>query len=172
MKYNDLRDFIGQLEKLGELKRISVEVDPHLGMTEICDRMLRAGGPALLFENPKGYDMPVLANLFGTPKRVAMGMGQDSVTALRDIGKLLAFLKEPDPPKGFKDAIEKLPLFRQVMRMSPKVLRSAPCQDVVIEKDQVDLYQIPVQHCWPGDAGPLVTWPLVFTGNRSLAVTG
>lgn len=99
MKYNDLRDFIDQLEKLGELKRISVEVDPHLEMTEICDRTLRAGGPALLFENPKGYDMPVLANLFGTPKRVAMGMGQDSVTALRDIGKLLAFLKEPDPPR-------------------------------------------------------------------------
>ncbi|MDL0432374.1 4-hydroxy-3-polyprenylbenzoate decarboxylase [Marinobacter sp. TBZ242] len=163
MKYNDLRDFIDQLEKLGELKRVSVEVDPHLEMTEICDRTLRAGGPALLFENPKGYDMPVLANLFGTPKRVAMGMGQDSVTALRDIGKLLAFLKEPDPPKGFRDAIEKLPMFRQVMRMSPKVLRSAPCQDVVIEKDQVDLYQIPVQHCWPGDAGPLVTWPLVIT---------
>ncbi len=150
MKYNDLRDFISQLEKLGELKRISVEVDPHLEMTEICDRTLRAGGPALLFENPKGYDMPVLANLFGTPKRVALGMGQDNVTALREIGKLLAFLKEPDPPKGFKDAIEKLPLFRQVMRMNPKVLRSAPCQDVVIEKDQVDLYQIPVQHCWPG----------------------
>ncbi|MEC7376030.1 MAG: UbiD family decarboxylase, partial [Pseudomonadota bacterium] len=163
MKYNDLRDFINQLEKLGELKRIRVEVDPHLEMTEICDRTLRAGGPALLFENPKGYDMPVLANLFGTPKRVALGMGQENVTALRDIGKLLAFLKEPDPPKGFRDAIEKLPLFRQVMRMSPKVLRSAPCQDVVIEKDQVDLYQIPVQHCWPGDAGPLVTWPLVIT---------
>ena len=163
MEYNDLRDFIDQLEKLGELKRISVEVDPHLEMTEICDRTLRAGGPALLFENPKGYDMPVLANLFGTPKRVALGMGQDNVTALRDIGKLLAFLKEPDPPKGFRDAIEKLPLFRQVMRMSPKVLRSAPCQDVVIDKDQVDLYQIPIQHCWPGDAGPLVTWPLVIT---------
>ncbi len=163
MKYNDLRDFMDQLEKLGELKRISVEVDPHLEMTEICDRTLRAGGPALLFENPKGHDMPVLANLFGTPRRVAMGMGQDDVTALRDIGKLLAFLKEPDPPKGFRDAIEKLPLFRQVMRMSPKVLRSAPCQDVVIEKEQVDLYQIPVQHCWPGDAGPLVTWPLVIT---------
>ncbi len=163
MKYRDLRDFIQQLENLGELKRVTREVDPRLEMTEICDRTLRAGGPALLFENPKGYDMPVLANLFGTPKRVAMGMGQDSVTALRDIGKLLAFLKEPDPPKGFKDAIEKLPLFRQVMRMSPKVLRSAPCQDVVIEKDQVDLYQIPVQHFWPGDAVPLVTWPLVIT---------
>ena len=115
MKYNDLRDFIAQLEKQGELKRISAEVDPHLEMTEICDRTLRAGGPALLFENPKGYDMPVLANLFGTPKRVAMGMGQQDVSALREIGKLLAFLKEPDPPKGFKDAIEKLPLFKQVM---------------------------------------------------------
>ena len=163
MRYSDLRDFIAQLEKLGELKRISVEVDPHLEMTEICDRTLRAGGPALLFENPKGYDMPVLANLFGTPRRVAMGMGQEDVSALREIGKLLAFLKEPDPPKGFKDAIEMLPMFRQVMRMSPKVLRSAPCQQVVIEKDDVDLYQIPVQHCWPGDAGPLVTWPLVIT---------
>jgi 4-hydroxy-3-polyprenylbenzoate decarboxylase len=163
MKYSDLRDFISQLEKLGELKRISVEVDPHLEMTEICDRTLRAGGPALLFENPKGYDMPVLANLFGTPKRVALGMGQEDVAALREVGKLLAFLKEPDPPKGFRDAIEKLPIFKQVMRMSPKVLRSAPCQDVVIDKDQVDLYQIPVQHCWPGDAGPLVTWPLVIT---------
>ncbi|SFR60705.1 4-hydroxy-3-polyprenylbenzoate decarboxylase [Marinobacter daqiaonensis] len=163
MKYNDLRDFLDQLEKQGELKRISVEVDPHLEMTEICDRTLRAGGPALLFENPKGYSMPVLGNLFGTPRRVAMGMGQDSVTALRDIGKLLAYLKEPDPPKGFRDAIEKLPLFRQVMRMSPKVLRSAPCQDVVIGKDDVDLGVIPVQHCWPGDAGPLVTWPLVIT---------
>ena len=115
MKYNDLRDFIDQLEKLGELKRISVEVDPHLEMTEICDRTLRAGGPALLFENPKGYDMPVLANLFGTTRRVALGMGQDDVTALRDIGKLLAYLKEPDPPKGFKDAIDKLPLFRKVV---------------------------------------------------------
>lgn len=163
MKYNDLRDFIHQLEKQGELIRVSAEVDPYLEMTEICDRTLRAGGPALLFENPKGHTMPVLANLFGTPKRVAMGMGQDNVSALRDVGKLLAFLKEPDPPKGFKDAIDKLPLFRQVMRMSPKVLRSAPCQEVVIEKDKVDLYQIPIQHCWPGDVAPLVTWPLVIT---------
>ena len=104
MKYNDRRDFVSQLEKLGELKRITAEVDPHLEMTEICDRTLRAGGPALLFENPKGYDMPVLANLFGTPKRVALGMGQDDVAALREIGQLRAFLNEPDPPRGFKDA--------------------------------------------------------------------
>ena len=163
MKYNDLRDFIQQLEQMGELKRVTAEVDPHLEMTEICDRTLRAGGPALLFENPKGYAMPVLANLFGTPKRVALGMGQSEVSALRDVGKLLAFLKEPDPPKGFRDALEKLPVFRQVLKMGPKVLRSAPCQDVIIDKQDVDLYQIPIQHCWPGDAGPLVTWPLVIT---------
>ncbi|MFE8071199.1 4-hydroxy-3-polyprenylbenzoate decarboxylase [Marinobacteraceae bacterium S3BR75-40.1] len=163
MKYRDLRDFIQQLEKQGELKRISVPVDPYLEMTEICDRTLRKGGPALLFENPKGYDMPVLGNLFGTPKRVALGMGQADVESLRDVGRLLAFLKEPDPPKGFKDAIEKLPVFRQVMKMGPKVLRSAPCQDKVIDKDDVDLRKLPIQTCWPGDAGPLITWPLVIT---------
>lgn len=163
MQYKDLRDFIAQLEKAGELKRIAVEVDPYLEMTEICDRTLRRGGPALLFENPKGYDIPVLANLFGTPRRVAMGMGRDDVESLREIGKLLAFLKEPDPPKGFRDAFEKLPIFRQVMKMGPKVLRSAPCQAVVLEKDEVDLHRLPIQTCWPGDAGPLVTWPLVIT---------
>ncbi|WP_165856231.1 4-hydroxy-3-polyprenylbenzoate decarboxylase [Marinobacter sp. JSM 1782161] len=163
MKYDDLRDFIRQLEAIGELKRIKTEVDPYLEMTEICDRTLRAGGPALLFENPKGSDIPVLANLFGTPKRVALGMGQEDVASLREVGKLLAFLKEPDPPKGFKDAWEKLPIFKQVMQMGPKVRRSAPCQDVVIDKDHVDLYKLPIQHCWPEDAGPLVTWPLVIT---------
>ncbi|WP_097462056.1 4-hydroxy-3-polyprenylbenzoate decarboxylase [Mangrovitalea sediminis] len=163
MTYKDLRDFIDQLEKAGELKRISVPVDPVLEMTEICDRTLRRGGPALLFENPKGFDIPVLGNLFGTPKRVAMGMGRADVASLREIGQLLAFLKEPEPPKGFRDAFEKLPIFRQVMKMGPKVLRSAPCQDVVIEADDVDLYRLPIQTCWPGDAGPLVTWPLVIT---------
>ncbi len=163
MKYNDLRDFIDKLEKEGELKRITMEVDPYLEMTEICDRTLRQGGPALLFENPKGYSMPVLGNLFGTPKRVAMGMGENDVTALREVGKLLAFLKEPEPPKGLKDAWQKLPAFKQVLNMGPKEVRSAPCQQVVIEKGDVDLYQIPIQTCWPGDAGPLVTWPLVIT---------
>ncbi len=163
MKYSDLRDFISKLEKEGELKRITVEVDPYLEMTEICDRTLRAGGPALLFENPKGFDMPVLANLFGTPKRVAMGMGENDVSALREVGKLLAFLKEPEPPKGFKDAWQKMPAFKQVLNMAPKEVRSAACQQVVIEKDDVDLYTIPIQTCWPGDAGPLVTWPLVIT---------
>jgi 4-hydroxy-3-polyprenylbenzoate decarboxylase len=163
VKYKDLRDFIEQLECLGELKRITAEVDPYLEMTEICDRTLRQGGPAILFENPKGYSIPVLANLFGTPERVAMGMGASSVSALREIGQLLAFLKEPDPPKGFKDAWQKLPIFKQVMNMGPKQVRSAACQACVIEKEDVDLYKLPIQTCWPGDAGPLVTWPLVIT---------
>ena len=163
MKYKDLREFIAALEAQGELKRIHIEVDPYLEITEICDRTLRAGGPALLFENVKGHDMPLLGNLFGTPKRVALGMGQDSVAALREVGKLLAFLKEPDPPKGLKDAWGKLPIFKQVLSMGPKNVKHAPVQEVVYEDDEVDLGLLPIQHCWPGDAGPLVTWPLVIT---------
>lgn len=163
MKYKDLRDFITQLEQQGELKRISVEVDPYLEMTEICDRTLRAEGPALLFENVKNSSVPVLANLFGTPKRVAMGMGEDSVDALHEIGQLLAFLKEPEPPKGMKDAWEKLPIFKQVLNMAPKVINKANCQKNIIEKDDVDLAQIPIQTCWPEDAAPLITWGLVVT---------
>ncbi|MDH5407692.1 MAG: 4-hydroxy-3-polyprenylbenzoate decarboxylase [Gammaproteobacteria bacterium] len=163
MKYKDLRDFIAQLEQKGELKRIPQEVDPCLEMTEICDRTLRAGGPALLFENPKGHSVPVLGNLFGTPERVAMGMGEDSVEALREVGKLLAFLKEPEPPKGFKDAWEKLPIFKQVLNMAPDVVKKAPCQKHVLEGDDVDLSKLPIQTCWPGDAGPLITWALVVT---------
>ena len=163
MQYQDLRDFIQQLESRGELKRVTTEVDPHLEMTEICDRVLRAGGPAILFENPKGYDVPVLANLFGTPKRVAMGMGEESVEALRETGKLLAMLKEPDPPKGMKDAWEKLPMFRKVLDMAPREKKQAPCQQIISRGDEVDLARIPVQTCWPGDAGPLITWGLVIT---------
>ncbi len=163
MQYRDLRDFIDQLEKLGELKRIKREVDPYLEITEISDRVLRKGGPALLFENPKGSDIPLLANLFGTPRRVALGMGQDNTEALKDVGKLMAYLKEPDPPKGFRDALEKLPIFKQVLNMGPKVVRKAPCQDVVFRGDEVDLTKFPIQHCWPEDVAPLVTWPLVIT---------
>ncbi|MCL6416136.1 4-hydroxy-3-polyprenylbenzoate decarboxylase [Aestuariirhabdus sp. Z084] len=163
MKYRDLRDFLRQLEERGELKRIDMEIDPNLEMTEIADRTLRQKGPALLFENPKGFDTPVLANLFGTPERVAMGMGADSVEALREIGKLLAYLKEPEPPKGIRDALEKMPLFKKVLSMSPKVVRKAACQEIVLEGDAVDLGQLPIQTCWPGDAAPLVTWPLVIT---------
>ncbi len=163
MKYHDLRDFMSQLEKTGELKRVGVEVDTRLEMTEICDRVLRAAGPAILFEKPKGHTMPVLANLFGTPKRVALGMGEESVQALREVGKLLAYLKEPEPPKGLKDAWDKLPILKQVMNMAPKTVSSAPCQEVVWEGKEVDLSKLPIQHCWPGDIAPLITWGLVVT---------
>ncbi len=163
MRYHDLRDFIAQLESIGELKRIGVEVDTRLEMTEICDRVLRGGGPALLFENPREHKMPVLANLFGTPKRVALGMGQESVEALREVGKLLAFLKEPEPPKGLKDAWDKLPILKQVLNMAPKVVSSAPCQEIVWEGQDVDLSRLPIQHCWPGDVAPLITWGLTVS---------
>jgi 4-hydroxy-3-polyprenylbenzoate decarboxylase len=163
MKYRDLRDFVAQLEAIGELKRVAVEVDPNLEMTEICDRVLRAGGPAILFENPKGHSIPVLANLFGTPRRVALGMGEESTEALREVGKLLAYLKEPEPPRGLKDAWEKLPVLKQVLNMAPKVVSSAPCQETVWEGADVDLSRLPIQTCWPGDAGPLITWGLVVT---------
>ncbi len=161
--FSDLRDFIQALEKAGELKRISAEVDPHLELTEICDRTLKKKGPALLFENPKRYSIPVLGNLFGTPKRVAMAMGQEDVESLRDVGKLLAFLKEPEPPAGWKDLLEKAPKFKNALYLNPKEVRKPPCQEVVIEEDDVDLNKLPIQTCWPGDAGPLVTWPLVIT---------
>ncbi len=163
MNYNDLRDFITKLEAEGELKRIRVAVDPRLEMTEICDRTLRAGGPALLFENPVGYSVPVLANLFGTPYRVALGMGQRSVGALREVGQLLAFLKEPEPPRGFRDALEKLPIFKQVLNMNPRVSSHAPCQEHVWRGSEVDLARLPIQTCWPEDIGPLITWGLVVT---------
>ncbi|MGK0371368.1 MAG: 4-hydroxy-3-polyprenylbenzoate decarboxylase [Glaciecola sp.] len=163
MKYKDLRDFIEQLEKMGELKRVSMEIDTELEMTEIADRTLRAGGPAILFENAKGHSMPVLANLFGTPKRVALGMGQQSVEALREVGKLLAFLKEPEPPTGLKDLMSKIPVFKQVLNMPAKVVKKAVCQQNIISGDDVDLAMLPVQRCWPGDAAPLITWGLTVT---------
>ena len=175
MIYHDLRDFIAQLEKMGELKRISMPVSPHLEMTEICDRVLRQGGPAILFENPTGFNTPVLGNLFGTVRRVALGMGQDVATEaealakLREVGKVLSILKEPEPPKGFKDAWDKLPLLKQVLTMSPKQVSSAPCQEIVLEGKDVDLSRLPVQHCWPGDVAPLVTWGLTVTRGPSKA---
>jgi len=163
MKYNDLRDFIKQLEKLGQLKRIKQEIDPYLEMTEIGDRTLRAQGPALLFENVKGHSTPVLTNLFGTTERVALAMGQTTTEALREVGELMAKLKEPEPPKGFKDAWDQLPMYKQVLNMPTKRLKKAPCQDFVIEGDDVDLTKLPIQHCWPGDVAPLVTWGLTIT---------
>ena len=163
MKYKDLRDFINRLEEQGELVRITQPISTKLEMTEIADRTLRAEGPALLFENPIGFDIPVLANLFGTPKRVAMGMGQSDVSELREVGKLLAFLKEPEPPKGIKEALGQIPVFKQVLNMPAKEVRKAPCQQVVLSGDDVDLTKLPIQHCWPGDAAPLITWGLTVT---------
>lgn len=163
MPYHDLGDFIAYLEDMGELKRVHAEIDPYLEMTEICDRVLHAGGPAILFENPKGYDIPVLGNLFGTPRRVAVGMGAESVDVLREIGRLLAYLKEPEPPKGLKDAWEKRSVWKQALNMAPKTRASAPCQEIVWEGQDVDLARLPIQHCWPGDAAPLITWGLTVT---------
>mgnify|MGYP001271014512 FL=1 len=163
MIFKDLRDFIAALEKEGELKRISTEVSSHLEVTEISDRTLKSQGPALLFENIKGSSIPLLANLFGSARRIALGMGQDNLDGLRDVGKLLAFLKEPKPPSGWKDLWENLPNYKSVLNISPNLKRSAPCQEVVIKDEEVDLSIFPIQTSWPGDAGPLVTWPLVIT---------
>lgn len=168
MKYNDLREFIAMLESQGKLKRIKTPVSPYLEITEISDRVLRAGGVALLFENPvredgTPYGYPVLANLFGTTERVAMGMGAKDISELRDIGKTLAYLKEPEPPKGVKDAFSKLPLLKDIWSMAPNVVKNAPCQEIVLEGDNVNLYDLPIQHCWAGDVAPLVTWGLTVT---------
>jgi 4-hydroxy-3-polyprenylbenzoate decarboxylase len=171
MHYADLRGFLSGLEALGGLKRIAAPVSPRLEMTEICDRVLRAGGPALLFERPAGFALPVLGNLFGSVERIALAMGIDAGTdprpALRDIGRLLAALREPDPPKGLRDAVTKLPqlarLAGKVFDMAPKVVASAPCQETVWEGKDADLSRLPVQTCWPGDAGPLITWGLTVT---------
>ena len=163
MKYRDLREFMAHLERQGELKRITTPVDPHLEMTEICDRVLRAGGPALLFERPKNAQIPVLGNLFGTTRRVALGMGAEDLAALREIGHTLAFLKEPEPPKGLRDAWNSLPIMRKVLDMAPKTVRSPACQQQMWEGREVDLSRLPIQTCWPGDVGPLITWGLVVT---------
>ena len=163
MKYSDLRDFISQLQQLGELKRISAPVSPYLEMTEICDRTLRAGGPALLFDKPDGKTIPVLANLFGTTRRVALGMGAEDIGELRRIGHLLAALKEPEPPKALKDVLGLGSLLKSLWDMAPREQRGAACQDVVWEGNDVDLGRLPIQHCWPGDVAPLITWGLVIT---------
>ena len=163
MKFHDLRDFITELERQGELVRVNIPVNPALEMTEICDRVLRAAGPAILFEKPTGHNIPVLANLFGTPKRVALGMGETDVAALRAVGELMAFLRAPEPPRGLKDLWEKWPAFKQILNMPEHEANRPPCQEIVWEGDQVDLSRLPIQTCWPGDAGPLITWGLVVT---------
>ena len=168
MGYRDLRDFLSQLERLGELRRIAAEVNPNLEMTEVCDRVLKSGGPALLFENPKGHSIPVLGNLFGTTRRIALAMGAQAEAnpqdALRDVGVLLAFLKEPEPPRGFRDVLERwIPIGKQVLHMAPKEISGADCQAVVWEGKDVDLGRLPIQTCWPDDAAPLITWGLTVT---------
>jgi len=163
VSYRDLREFIAQLEARGELKRVRVPVSPRLEITEICDRVLRAGGPALLFERPAGYDTPVLANLFGTVSRVAAAMGAKDAAELREVGKVLAYLKEPEPPTGLRDLWDKFPVFKRVLDMAPKERSSPPCQEIVHEGRAVDLGKLPVQTCWPRDAGPLITWGLTVT---------
>jgi 4-hydroxy-3-polyprenylbenzoate decarboxylase len=163
MAYRDLREFIAQLEQAGELRRVGESVSPHLEMTALCDRVLRAGGPALLFENPTGHAMPVLGNLFGTPARVARAMGVQSLQDLRPFGELLATLKEPSPPSGFKEMLGMGSLLKTLWNMAPKEVRSPQCQEVVWEGADVDLARLPIQHCWPGDVAPLITWGLVIT---------
>jgi len=163
VSYRDLREFIAALEEAGDLRRIRTRVDPHLEITEVADRVLRAGGPALLFEHPGDSAIPLLANLFGTEQRVATALGEEQASALREVGRLLAFLKEPEPPKGFKAAMKTLPIYRKVLDMAPKTVRKPLCQQNVLRGDEVDLALLPIQTCWPGDAGPLITWGLVTT---------
>lgn len=163
MQYRDLRDFIQSLEKEGDLKRISQRIDPYLEITEIADRTLRAAGPALMFEKVGESKIPLLANLFGTEKRVAKAMGEEQTESLREVGKLLAFLKAPEPPKGFKDALKTFPIYRKILDMSPKLVKHPVCQQIVLKADEVDLSILPIQTCWPEDAGPLITWGLVTT---------
>ena len=161
--YRDLRDFMAQLEAAGELRRIAAPVSPHLEMTALADRVLRAGGPALLFENPTGHAMPVLANLFGTPARVARALGVAGLPEIRAFGEVLASLKEPEPPRGMKDLWGRRELVKTLWSMAPSTVRRPPCQELVVEGDEVDLSRLPIQHCWPGDVAPLVTWGLTIT---------
>jgi 4-hydroxy-3-polyprenylbenzoate decarboxylase len=163
MKYRDLRDFAAQLERMGELRRVAEPVSPVLEMTALADRVLRAEGPALWFERPSGHQVPVLANLFGTPRRVALGMGVNEVSELREIGSLLARLKEPEPPQGLKDAGRLVQMVKALWDMKPVRRRDGPCREQQLIGDEVDLTRFPIQTCWPGDAGPLITWGLVVT---------
>jgi 4-hydroxy-3-polyprenylbenzoate decarboxylase len=166
MRYASLREFIALLEKRGRLKRVTTPVSPHLEMTEIGCRLIRENGPAVLFENVTGHNMPVLINLFGTQERVAWGMGKEP-RELRAIGETLAFLRQPEPPGGFKDALDMLPLLKTVMSMKPKTVSKAPCQQIVLRGDEIDLGKLPIQTCWPGDVSPLITWPLIVTKGPS-----
>ncbi len=167
MAYASLRDFIRHLEKHGRLRRVGVPVSTELEMTEIQTRLLAEQGPAVLFENVTGpngaaANMPVLVNLFGTVERVAWGMGREP-GQLREVGEMLAFLRQPEPPGGWREAVDMLPILKNVMAMKPKTTGRAACQEVVLSGDEVDLFRLPIQTCWPGEPAPLITWPLVVT---------
>ena len=171
MSFSSLRDFIRMLEAKGRLVRVTEPVSPVLEVTEIQTRLLAEGGPAVLFENVVGangerYDMPLLANLFGTVERVAWGLNREP-SQLREIGDMLAFLKQPQPPARFRDSLEMLPLIKQALTMKPKTVSSAPCQEVVLKGDRIDLARLPIQTCWPGEPAPLITWPLIVTKGPS-----
>lgn len=166
MKYTDLRDFLTNLEKQGDLKRIQTPVSPVLEITEVSDRVLRQQGPALLFENPHSK-IPLLANLFGTPLRVAKAMGHTNIEALREMGSFLALMKDPKPPSGLKELLQQLPLYKQLLNMAPNRISKGACHENNLRGDAVDLYQLPIQTCWPGDVSPLITWGLVITQGKS-----
>ena len=170
MKYRDLRAFVAQLETQGELVRIADPVSPRLEMTAVGDKLIRSSGPAVLFTQPAGHRIPCLINLFGTTARVAKAFGAESADELRDVGRLLASLKEPEPPKGLKDTGRLIQLAKALWDMKPTHVRGAPCQEVVVERTDIDLAALPIQTCWPDDAGPLITWGLVITrGPQSVA---
>jgi len=163
MAYRDLREFIDQLEQLGELKRVTESISPHLEMTALCDLSVRSGGPALLFENPTGHAIPVLANLFGSTRRIALGMGASNIQEIRQFGQVLANLQQPPAPHGVKEFVGLGHLIKTLWNMAPHTLSNPPCQAAVIESKDVDLAAFPIQHCWPEDAAPLITWGLVIT---------
>src|SRR5687767_7495839 len=165
MNFDDLRDFINILASKKQLIRIQEPIDPYLEITEICDRVLKQQGPALLFERPKHHHIPVLANLFGTPERVALGMGKENLQGLRELGELLAFLKAPTPPKKIKDLWEQWPLIQRMFASQPKLITNPLCQTIVKEGQAINLNDLPIQTCWPDDVAPLITWGMVITKN-------
>lgn len=163
MSYRDLRDFLKQLEALQQLKRINLAVDPYLEITEICDRTLRQEGPALLFENPKNSSIPLLGNLFGSVQRIVLAMGMENLSEVTELGRLLAFLSQPEPPRSLKEAWKSLPIFQKILQMSPKLSKNAACQEIQLQGSEVNLDKFPIQTCWPEDAAKLITWGLVIT---------
>lgn len=163
MKYKDLRSFITTLENQQKLKHIELPVDPNLEITEISDRIIRSKGPALLFKNPIGYTMPVLCNLFGTIDRIILGIGINNVVSLRNIGELLAFLKEPQLPTGLRDFLSKMPHFRHILHMPTKTVHEAVCQENICQAEDVDITCMPIMRCWPKDISPIITWGITIT---------